>query len=337
MIIKRVQIKKTGQISLAVLHENSWVVIEQLLTYSKKDKSRERALLSEVSDDLILFLQHREQVESKLFSLISDARKKKKDLRCDCTDMIPFQPLMYRDFMLSEKHVINSSRGFIKRLFPAMVPIVKMYEGITKRTFPAFLPKKPWYDNPVYYKGNHMSFFTGGDEIQYPGYATLKDYELELGMIITREIFNATEAEAKEAIGAFCIFNDFSARNVQIDEMKKTGFGPSKAKDFANAISSVVVTADELWPHIDSLETRVFINDKLTAQGKTDEFYHSLEKAVAYASLGEHVYPGEFMASGTIPNCCGMENGVLLEYGDEIRLEIDMIGELTNRIGSMPD
>ena len=44
------------------------------------------------------------------------------------------------------------------------------------------------------------------------------------------------------------------------------------------------------------------------------------------------MYPGEFMASGTIPNCCGMENGILLEYGDEIRLEIDMIGDLTNRI-----
>ena len=332
MKIKRVQIKKTGKISLAVLHEDTWIVLEQLLQYSKNDRSRERALLAESSDDLILFLQQRERFEKKLFALIADARKKKKNLLPDCSDIIPFEPLMYRDFMLSERHVINSSRGFLKHLFPGMVPVVRLYESLTRKTFPSFFPKKPWYENPVYYKGNHLSFFTDGEQIPFPSYAKLKDYELELGMIITKELYNASKAEAKEAIGAFCIFNDFSIRNVQFDEMKKTGFGPSKAKDFANAISSVVVTADELWPHIGNLETRVFINGKLAATGKTDEFYHSLEEAVAYASKGEHVYPGEFMASGTIPNCCGMENGILLEYGDEIRLEIDMIGDLTNRI-----
>lgn len=192
--------------------------------------------------------------------------------------------------------------------------------------------KKPWYDNPVYYKGNVLSFLVDGETITYPKYATLKDYELELGMIITKDIVNATEEEGFDAIGAFCVFNDFSARNVQFDEMKKTGFGPCKAKDFASSISSVVVTSDEILPVLDTLKARVYINNKEVAEGELSEFYHSVGKVVAYASKGEQVYAGEFMATGTIPNCCGMENGVLLECGDVIRLEIDKIGELTNSI-----
>ncbi|MDD3225312.1 MAG: fumarylacetoacetate hydrolase family protein, partial [Clostridium sp.] len=252
----------------------------------------------------------------------------------DGKEVMPFKPLSYRDFMLGERHLINSSRGFTKRLMPKVVPIVKAYEWVTHKPFPAFIPKKPWYENPVYYKGNILSFVGNGETIRYPKYAILKDYELELGMIITKDILNATEEEGFGAIGAFCVFNDFSARNVQLDEMRKTGFGPCKSKDFASAISSVVVTADEILPLLDELKTRVYINDKKVASGQLNEFYHSLGKAVAYASKGEKVYSGEFMATGTIPNCSGMENGVLLECGDVIRLEIDKIGELTNTIST---
>jgi len=151
-------------------------------------------------------------------------------------------------------------------------------------------------------------------------------------MIITKNIYNATEEEGLDAIGAFCVFNDFSARNVQYAEMRQTGFGPCKAKDFASAISNVVVTPDEVLPYLTTLKTRVFINDELVVEGQMNEFYHSLDQMVAYASKGEKVYAGEFMGSGTIPNCCGLENGNLLNRGDTIRLEIDHIGEATNTI-----
>jgi 2-keto-4-pentenoate hydratase/2-oxohepta-3-ene-1,7-dioic acid hydratase in catechol pathway len=51
-----------------------------------------------------------------------------------------------------------------------------------------------------------MSFIGDGETVNYPQYATLKDYELELGMIITKDIVNATEEEGLSAIGAFCFF-----------------------------------------------------------------------------------------------------------------------------------
>ncbi|URZ14560.1 fumarylacetoacetate hydrolase family protein [Clostridium felsineum] len=333
MRLKKVKIQGSEKCTLCVLKDDIWLSFEALLKGVPNDGTKERFRLEKVSDDLIEFLKDIKILKPKLEELIEAAKASKVKLTLKGEEVIPFRPLLYRDFMLGERHLINSSRGFTKRMLPKVMPLVKIYESITRKPFPAFLPKKPWYDNPVYYKGNHLSFFTDGDTIKYPKYAEIKDYELELGMIITKDILNVTEKEGFDAIGAFCVFNDFSARNVQLDEMKKTGFGPCKSKDFASAISSEVVTSDEILPILDTLKARVFVNGKKASEGKLNEFYHSLGRAVSYASKGEKVYAGEFMATGTIPNCCGMENDVLLEGGDTIRLEIDKVGELTNIIG----
>lgn len=153
-------------------------------------------------------------------------------------------------------------------------------------------------------------------------------------MIITKEIRNADEKTALDSIGAFCVFNDFSARNVQIPEMRQTGFGPCKAKDFASSISNVAVTPDEILPYLETLKTRVIINNNIVATSQMNEFIFPLGQAVAYASKGETVYAGEFMGSGTIANCSGLENGYLLKNGDIIRLEIDRIGFVENVVKS---
>lgn len=332
MKLKRVKLENSEKYSLCVFKDDEWVAFRALLDAVPDDGTNERKKLENSSDNLTAFLKDRAVLQPKLEELITIARAHNAKLILDGRDVMPFRPLLYRDFMLFEKHVINSSRGFVKRLMPKAALVAKLYEGITRKTFPFFLPKKPWYENPVYYKGNVLSFVADGETVTFPQYAIIKDYELELGMIITKDVLNATEEEGFGAIGAFCVFNDFSARNVQIDEMRKTGFGPCKSKDFASAISSVIVTADEILPVLDSLTTRVYINNKKVAEGEIKGLYHSLGKAVAYASKGERVYAGEFMATGTIPNCCGMENGTVLECGDVIRLEIDKVGELTNPI-----
>lgn len=332
MKLKKIKIENQENHTLCVLSGKQWIAFKAVLDAVDNDGTKERSDLERTSDDLIAFLKEKETLEPKLNELIETAKKNSVDLFMAGNDVMPFRPLLYRDFMLCERHVINSSRGFIKYTMKKFLPLVKIYEGIFRKTFPIFYPKKAWYDNPVYYKGNVMSFIGDGETVIYPKYATLKDYELELGLIITKDIINANEKEGLDAIGAFCVFNDFSARNVQFDEMRNTGFGPCKAKDFASGMSTVVVTADEVLPVMNTLKTRVVINDKVVAEGQLNEFYHSLGKAVAYASKGERVYAGEFMGSGTIPNCCGMENDVLLECGDTIKIEIDGIGSLTNLI-----
>lgn len=114
--------------------------------------------------------------------------------------------------------------------------------------------------------------------------------------------------------------------------MRQTGFRPCKAKDFASAISNVIVTSDEILPYLEKLKTRVIINNEIVATSQMNEFLFSLGQAVSYASKSETVYPGEFMGSGTIPDCSGLENGHLLKDCDTIRLEIDRIGFVENVI-----
>ncbi|MBI9092578.1 MAG: fumarylacetoacetate hydrolase family protein [Desulfobacterium sp.] len=245
--------------------------------------------------------------------------------------MMPFQPKAYRDFMLYEKHCIDASRGFVKKYLPRLMPVIGVYEKLSGKPFPKLKPKKRWYKHPIYYLGNHLNFVTDKDPVTIPSYTRELDYELELGVVICAPLKNASPAEAEKAMGGFVVFNDFSARDVQMDEMA-SGFGPMKAKNFANAISNIVVSADEILPVIDQLQVSVHINNEKIATANTAGMHYSLAEAIAYASWEEQLHPGEFFGSGTVPGCSGMENGSLLTRNDSIRLEIKGVGILENSV-----
>lgn len=245
--------------------------------------------------------------------------------------ILPFKPAAYRDFMLYEKHAIDAARGFVKKYMPNIFPIVTIYEKIFKKPFPKLKPKKRFYQHPIYYMGNHLNFISDGDSIKIPSYTEEMDYELELGVVITKPLKNATIDEVNDAIGGFLILNDFSARDVQLDEIN-SGFGPMKTKNFGSAISSVVVGKTTLINKVDELNVKVIINGKTIVESSTKGKIYSLQQAIAYASWEEQLHPGELFGSGTIPGCTGLENGVMLNKGDVITLEIEEIGSLTNKI-----
>ena len=134
-----------------------------------------------------------------------------------------------------------------------------------------------------------------------------------------------------DAIGGFMILNDFSARDVQLSEIE-TGFGSMKTKNFGSAISAIVVHKEALMQQLDDLKTKVIINDKLIVESSTKDKIFSFQEAIAYASWEEQLHAGEIFGSGTIPGCTGIENGVMLKQGDTITLEVEGIGQLTNRV-----
>lgn len=246
-------------------------------------------------------------------------------------DVIPFQPSAFRDFMLFEKHYIDASRGFVKKYMPRALPIVKMYESLFKKPFPKLKPKKRYYEHPIYYMGNHLNFITHGDPIKIPTYTKELDYELEIAAVISKPLKNASLEEVDDAIAGFVILNDFSARDVQMSEMD-SGFGPMKSKNFANAISSTFTPKNMLIYKLDRLNTKVIINGKTVATGSTENMHYPMQQAIAYASWEEQLHPYELFGSGTIPGCSGIENGVMLHVGDIITLEVEGIGQLTNKV-----
>lgn len=281
-------------------------------------------LVKQGPNDLLELLEYSFEKLKEAFELISYKET-------DYEDTLPFQPVAYRDFMLYEKHAINAARGFVQKYLPRLRSLVAIYERLTGKTFPMLKPSRRYYQYPIYYMGNHLNFMTNNQPIAIPVYTKELDYELEIAAIITKPLKNASVDEVANAIGGYVILNDFSARDVQLDEMK-SGFGPMKSKNFGNAISSIVISKSEIQNKIDDLNVRVLINDHVVAESSTQGKLYSFEEAIAYASWEENLYPGELFGSGTLPLCTGIENGRMLKSGDRISLEVDKLGTLNNTV-----
>lgn len=245
--------------------------------------------------------------------------------------LLPFQPASFRDFMLYEQHVLDASRGLLRRFHPGQYRLVETVETLTRRTFPLLKPKPLFYAQPIYYMSNAMTFVPSGTPISAPSYSRALDYELEIGFVLARGLRNATPAEALDAIGAFVVLNDLSARDVQRAEMN-SGFGPQKSKHFASSISEVAVTADEILPHIDGLHGSVAINGVTVATVTSAGMHHSLGEVLAHASRSEHLRCGELFGTGTLPGGSGMENGHWLRSGDTVEVSIEGIGRIEHAI-----
>jgi 2-keto-4-pentenoate hydratase/2-oxohepta-3-ene-1,7-dioic acid hydratase in catechol pathway len=290
--------------------------------------------LAAVARDVVAFCAELKGIRAEVDKLLEFVREESVDLESTFHPeaLLPFAPVSFRDFMLYEEHAIAAARGMVKRFMPRAWRLMSAYESVFGKPPARMRPKPIWYENPIYYMGSHINFFADGETLPWPAYSQALDYELELGAVICRPLHDASPDQALEAIGGFVVVNDVSARDVQYPEMT-SGFGPVKSKNFANAMSAEVVTADEILPRVEALDVAVRINGKPCGRGTTAGMQHSLGEMVAYASLGERVLPGELLATGTIPGCSGIETGHWLAPGDEIELEIAGVGTLRNVIG----
>ncbi|MEW5965339.1 MAG: fumarylacetoacetate hydrolase family protein [Pseudomonadota bacterium] len=280
--------------------------------------------------DMIGMLAAPDPVRARLVAIASELSAEVTPIS-PSQPLLPFAPRSFRDFMLYERHAVDAARGFARRFLPRIAPVARAYEAVTGRDFPAFRPRPLWYRQPIYYMGNHLAFVGDGAPIALPRYTRALDYELELGFVLARPLLDATPAVAEAAIGGFLVVNDFSARDVQLAEMR-SGFGPQKAKHFVNAMSALVVSADEVLPRWRELRGWVRINNTLVAEPATAGPHWTLGEALAHVSRGERLHPGELFATGTLPGGSGIERGRLLEPGDTIEIGIHGIGSITNRI-----
>ncbi len=249
------------------------------------------------------------------------------------------RPESIRDFMVFEQHVINCTRRFgMSRGLASLDRMVEKTLG--RKSTLAYRMMRPWYERPVYYKGNRMTVIGDGASVTIPRYTKRFDWELEFGIFLCKQGRDISKGNARDFIGGFTIFNDLSARDIQGKEMRGR-LGPAKGKDFdgGNAIGPALVTPDEV-PDPYNLEMRARINGEEASYGHTRGMRWTFEELIAYASQDETLYPGEFFGSGTgtVPEsgenrcCCGLEMGRFLKAGDTIELEVERLGKLTNRV-----
>jgi 2-keto-4-pentenoate hydratase/2-oxohepta-3-ene-1,7-dioic acid hydratase in catechol pathway len=233
--------------------------------------------------------------------------------------------------MLSRQHVVNASRGLVSRFHPRQARIVDVVERVTSRPFAKFKPHPLFDAQPIYYMSNHLSFVPSGTPVTAPSYSTALDYELEVGFVLRDHLRDANPEEAVDAIGAFVVLNDFSARDVQRAEMA-TGLGPQKSKHFLSSISQTAVTADELLDKLDTLTGCVRINGNVVSRVRATDLRWTLGEVLAHASRSETLYPGELFATGTLAGGSGMETGHWLRDGDLLTLELEGVGVVEHRI-----
>jgi 2-keto-4-pentenoate hydratase/2-oxohepta-3-ene-1,7-dioic acid hydratase in catechol pathway len=218
----------------------------------------------------------------------------------------PIDPPMLRDFSAFAQHVHNMTVG-------------------RGRPFPPQFAKLP-----PYYKGNPTTLIGQDEEVVWPSYTDFMDYELELGFVIGKPGRNLTPEEAPAHLFGLTIINDFSARDIQGEEMA-ADLGPAKGKDFATAVGPWITTPDEL--DAGNLLMLARVNGEERSRGSSATMTWKPEELIAYASWGETIAPGELIGSGTVGFGSGVERGSRLQPGDVVELEVPGVGVLRNRLG----
>jgi fumarylacetoacetate (FAA) hydrolase len=197
---------------------------------------------------------------------------------------------------------------------------------------------------PVTYFTNHLAV-TGPGPVEVQDHHLRRlDYELEVAAVLGRPLRNATLAEADGAILGFMVMNDWSARHLQMEEMKLS-LGPCKGKDFATSLGPWLVTADELALE-PSARGRVLraamtceVNGSLLSRGDAADMNWTFAQILQRASYGVGMVPGEVVGSGTVGTGCllelngsGVTKDLWLRDGDRVVMEVAGLGRLENAV-----
>ena len=203
-----------------------------------------------------------------------------------------------------------------------------------------------WYRMPIFYFSN-VSEIRGPDEpVWSPAASVELDYELEVAALVDVAARDLSADRAEQAIGAFTIFNDWSARDLQRDETA-VRLGPAKGKDFASSFGPWLVTPDELADARvagstgPNLTMTAEVNGTETSRGRWSDAQFSFGDMLARASADVGLRPGDLVGSGTVGGGCLLEVrdstlGRYLEPGDEVTLRVERLGALRSPIVERP-
>ncbi|HKB72012.1 MAG TPA: fumarylacetoacetate hydrolase family protein [Thermoanaerobaculia bacterium] len=203
---------------------------------------------------------------------------------------------------------------------------------------------------PVFYFTNHQAVIGPGELRVGRRRLERLDFELEVAAVVGREVRNPTLEEADDAIFGYAIMNDFSARALQMEEMK-LNLGPAKGKDFATAIGPWLVTRDELADRLTPSAAGNVLHAGMTAEvngvrvsrGDAADMHWTFAQILERAGDGVTLFPGDVIGSGTVGTGCFLElNGSKITHdqwlhpGDAISLSVEGLGTLTHRIVEDP-
>jgi fumarylacetoacetate (FAA) hydrolase len=187
-----------------------------------------------------------------------------------------------------------------------------------------------------------------------PDHLEKLDFELECAIVISKNGRNIPAEAADDYIAGLMIMNDFSARRLQMEEML-LNLGPAKGKDFATVTGPWLVTLDELEQyeipakegHVGkswNIPMKCTVNGEQVSEGNLGDMDWTFAEIIERCAYGVDIFAGDVIGSGTVGTGCFLElNGTgklnnpnfteqWLQAGDEITLEMEGLGKLTNSI-----
>ena len=156
------------------------------------------------------------------------------------------------------------------------------------------------------------------------------DWEVELGIVIGKETKHIDQSQSQNHILGYCLVNDISEREWQIEKMGQWVKG--KSHDTYGPIGPYLVTKDEI-KDINNLNMSLDVNDKRMQTGNTNNMIFNVDVIVSYLSKFMSLQAGDLITTGTPPGVgMGKKPQIFLKVGDNMKLHIENLGEQNSKV-----
>ena len=183
---------------------------------------------------------------------------------------------------------------------------------------------------PIFFMKATSSICGPNDEVIIPKNSQKTDYEVELGIVIGSLARHITKADARKHVAGYCVVNDVSEREFQIERGGQWTKG--KSADTFCPIGPWLVTTDEI-PDPGTLALWTEVNGERRQSSNTADLIFGVDEIVSYVSQFMTLLPGDVIPTGT-PSGVGMgfKPPKFLKPGDRMRLSVEGLGEQNQRL-----
>jgi 2,4-diketo-3-deoxy-L-fuconate hydrolase len=183
---------------------------------------------------------------------------------------------------------------------------------------------------PVLFSKATSAIIGPNDDVALPRGSTKSDWEVELGLVIGSSAKYVPEADAMECIAGYCVVNDLSEREYQLE--RHGTWDKGKGCDTFGPIGPWLVTRDEV-PDPSSLAMWLEVNGHRFQDGSTATMVYKPAFLLSYVSRFMSLQPGDIISTGTPPGVgMGQKPPVFLKAGDQMVLGIDGLGTQRQRV-----
>ncbi|MDR7080015.1 2-keto-4-pentenoate hydratase/2-oxohepta-3-ene-1,7-dioic acid hydratase in catechol pathway [Neobacillus niacini] len=275
------------------------------------------------------------QVDDRLIDVVETAKKNGwNEIYTDVMQVIELDEIPLKEFEDQIKEAVSNNNAVIIEEEVVWGPCVTkphkiICVGLNYRKH-ADETNSPYPEVPILFNKFDNTLTGHQCEIEVPSVTNELDYEVELGIVIGKRTKNVTQEEALSHVFGYCTVNDISARDLQ---MRTHQWLLGKTSDGFSPVGPYLVTSDEVGDP-NNLNLKTYVNGELRQNSNTSDMIFTCKEIVSYISKYMTLEPGDLILTGTPEGVVfglPVEERVYLQPGDEVSVEIEKLGKLTNK------